>query len=58
MCENTDITFSYVVFVDVNIVVPIWCIVLEVNSQSHQQRLHSCSVTYATVALEVQLLAL
>jgi hypothetical protein len=58
MCENTDITWFYVIPVDFHIVVSICCTVLVMKSQGMQQLMYNCSVPYASVTLQVQLLAL
>ena len=58
MCENTDITLFDVLPVDCYIVVSLWYIVLVPKPQDMQQLMYNCSVPYASVALQVQLLAL
>ena len=58
VCANTDITCSYVIPVDCHIVVSVCCTVHVNKSQCMQQLMYNCSVPYASVALEVQLLAL
>jgi hypothetical protein len=58
MCENTDITFCYVIPVDYHIVVSVCCTVLMIKSQYMQQLMYNCSMRKAFVGLEVQLLAL
>ena len=55
---NTDITFLYVIPMDYHIVVSVCCTVHVNKSQCMQQLMYNCSVPYASVALEVQLLAL
>jgi hypothetical protein len=60
MCENTDITWYYVLPVDCHIVVSLWCSVLVIKSQCMQQLMYNYSMPYASkfAALEVELLAL
>jgi len=58
MCANTDITWLYVLPVDCHIVVSVWRIVHVIKSQCMQQLMYNCSVLHASVAIEVQFLAL
>jgi hypothetical protein len=58
MCENTDITLLYVLPVDCHIVVSLCCTVHVKKSQCMQELMYNYSGPYASVALEVQLLAL
>ena len=58
MCENTDITLLDVLPVDCHKVVSICGTVLVMKPKSMQQLMYNCSVPYASVALQVQLLAL
>ena len=58
MCENTDITWLYVLPVDCHIVVSVCCTVLVIKSQGMQQLMYNCSMPYASIALEVELLSL
>jgi hypothetical protein len=58
MCENTDITWPYVLPVDCHIVVSLCCTVLVEKSQSMQKLMNNYSIMYASVALKVQVLAL
>jgi len=43
MCENTDITWYYVVPIDCNTVVSVWCPVLVMKSQGMQQLMYNYS---------------
>ena len=58
MCENTNSTLCYVTPKDYHIVVSVCCTVHVKKSQCMQQLMYNCSMPYASVALEVQLLAL
>jgi len=60
MCENTDITWYYVLPLDCNIVVSIWCPVLVIKPQGMQQLMYNYSVLNASkfATLQVQFLAL
>ena len=58
MCENTDITWYYVIPKNYHIVVSVCCTLHVKKSQCMQQLMGNCSVRKASVALEVQLLAL
>ena len=58
MCENTDITLCYVTPKDYHIVVSVCCTLHVIKSQCMQQLVDNCSMPYASVALEVQLLLL
>jgi len=58
MCANTDITWFDVLPVDYHIVVSVCCSVHVKKSQCMQQLMYNYSMPYASVALEVQLLAL
>jgi hypothetical protein len=58
MCENTDITWYYVIPVDCHPVVSVCCTLLVIKSQCMQQFVYNYSVPYASEALEVHLLAL
>jgi len=58
MCENTDITLYYVTPKDYHIVVSVCCTLHVIKSQCMQQLVDNCSMPYASVALEVQLLLL
>ena len=57
-CANTDVTWFDVLPVDCHIVVSVCCTVHVPKPQCMQQLMYNCSVRYASVALEVQLLAL
>ena len=60
MCENTDITWLYVLPVDCHIVVSICCTCLVIKSQGMQQLMYNCAMRNALIqaALDVQSLAL
>jgi hypothetical protein len=57
-CENTNITWYYVIPKNCHIVVSVCCTVHVKKSQCMQQLMDNCSVRKASVALQVQLLAL
>jgi hypothetical protein len=58
MCGNTKITCFDVIPVDCHIVVSLCCTLLVIKSQGMQQLMYNYSGVYASVALEIQLLAL
>jgi len=58
MCANTDITSFYVIPVDSHKVVSVCCTVHVEKSHCMQQLMYNYPVAHASVALEVQLLAL
>jgi len=58
MCANSDITWLYVLPVDYHIGVSVRSTVHVKKPQCMQQLVYNCSVPNASVALEVQLLAL
>ena len=57
-CENTDITWLDVFPINYHKVVSLCCTMLVPKPQGMQQLMYNCSVPYASVALEVQFLAL
>jgi hypothetical protein len=58
MCENTNITWYYIIPKNYHIVVSVCCTVHVKKSQCMQQLMDNYSVRKASVALEVQSLAL
>jgi hypothetical protein len=58
LVKTLDITWYYVLPVDCHVVVSLCCTLLVIKSQCMQQLMGNCSVRKASVALEVQLLAL
>jgi hypothetical protein len=58
MCENTKITWYDVFPVNFHIVVSLCCTLLVVKSQGMKKFMYNCSMPYASVALQVQLLTL
>ena len=58
MCENSNITWLYILPVDYHIVVSVCCTLHVPKPQCMQQLMYNCSVPNASVTLEVQLLAL
>jgi len=57
-CENTNITWYYVIPKNCNIVVSVCCTVHVKKSQCMQQLMDNCSAHKASVGLQVQLLVL
>jgi len=58
LCANSDITCFYVLPVEYHIVVSVCCTLHVPKSQCMQQLMYNCSMPNASIALEVQLLAL
>jgi hypothetical protein len=57
-CKNTDITWYYVLPQNSHIVVSVWCTLLVPKSQCMQELVYNYSTRKASVAVEVQILAL
>jgi len=57
-CAKSNITCLYVIPVDYHIFVSVCCTLHVPKPQCMQQLMYNCSVMYASVTLEVQLLAL